>query len=123
VATVSSLPAPRARAGEVVGILVHNRGMPEYDIIVERDGRWWMIAVPEIDGLTQAEDFDDVEEMARSYIAVATDTTPDEVGVRIVGNREALLEIIEDLRDRLSVHEREENTIPFDAVKAQLDLE
>ena len=66
---------------------MHNRGMREYDIMVERDGRWWMIAIPEIDGLTQAEDFDDVEEMACSYIAVATDTTPDEVGVRIVGNR------------------------------------
>lgn len=56
--------------------MVDNRGVREYDITVERDGRWWMIAVPEIDGRTHAEDFDDVEAMARSYIAVATDATP-----------------------------------------------
>lgn len=87
--------------------------MREYDITVERDGRWWMIAIPEIDGLTQAEDFDEVEDMARSYIAAANGATPNEVAVRIVGNREALLEVIEDLRDRLSVYEREGNTVPL----------
>ena len=57
--------------------------MPEHDINVTRDGRWWMIAIPEIDGLTQAEDFDEIEVMARDY----TDTPIDEIAVRIVGAR------------------------------------
>jgi antitoxin StbD len=36
---------------------------------------------------------------------------------------EGLLEEIEDLRDRLSVHEREGLTVGLDAVKAQLGLD
>src|ERR1700732_3919750 len=96
--------------------------MREYDINVTRDGRWWMIAVPEIDGLTQAEDFDEIEVMARSYIAVDTDTPIDEIGVRIVGDTETLLEVVEDLKDRLSMHERGGVTIPFEKLAADLGL-
>jgi hypothetical protein len=29
-------------------------GMPSYDIEVTRDGRWWAIHIPAINGLTQA---------------------------------------------------------------------
>ena len=43
--------------------------------------------------------------------------------MRIVGTCEALLEVIANLRDRLSVHEREGNTVPFDDLKAQPNLE
>ena len=39
--------------------------MREYEITVDRDGRWLMIHVPEVDQITQAEDFDDIEDMAR----------------------------------------------------------
>jgi hypothetical protein len=39
--------------------------MPEFfDIEVTRDGRWWMIYVPVIDGLTQARHPGEVELMA-----------------------------------------------------------
>jgi hypothetical protein len=82
-----------------------------------------MIAIPEIDGLTQAEDFDEIEVMARDYIAVATDTPIDEIGVRIVGDTEALLELIEDLRDRLSTYERDHNTRPWPDITAELGIE
>jgi predicted RNase H-like HicB family nuclease len=97
--------------------------MRTFDIQVTRDGRWWMIHVPEIDGVTQAEDFEEVEEMAHSYIAVATDVPRGEFDVRIVGDVDALLEVIEDLRDRLSVYEREGNTIPADKLSAELNLD
>lgn len=40
--------------------------MREYKIEVERDGRWWMIHVPEIDQLTQARRIGEIEDMARS---------------------------------------------------------
>lgn len=43
--------------------------------------------------------------------------------MRIVGDREALLEVIEDLRDRLSVYEREGDTVSFEDVKAKLDID
>jgi predicted RNase H-like HicB family nuclease len=97
--------------------------MREYEITVERDGRWWMIAIPAIDGLTQAEDFDEIEAMARSYIAFATEAPIDEVAVRIVGKIEALLDEIEDLRDRLSVHERPRDTVSLEKLADDLGIE
>lgn len=57
--------------------------MREYTVEVEREGRWWMISVPEIDGLTQARRIGEVEEMARSLIAVSTGTPVAEVSVRV----------------------------------------
>lgn len=47
--------------------------MKTFDIKVSRDGRWWMIEIPELDGLTQARRLAEVEEMATSYIAMETD--------------------------------------------------
>jgi hypothetical protein len=58
--------------------------MREYDIEVSRDGRWWMIHIPELDGLTQARHEGEIEEMARDYIAVTTDVPIAEIGVRVV---------------------------------------
>lgn len=56
----------------------------EYKVEVTRDGRWWMIHVPEIDGLTQARRIGEIEEMARSLIAVSTDTPLKDVTTHIV---------------------------------------
>jgi hypothetical protein len=56
-----------------------------YDVTVERDGRWWMVAIPELDGLTQARRLDEVEQMAREYIAVTTDVPLSRVAVRVSG--------------------------------------
>lgn len=56
--------------------------MPTYDIEVTRDGRWWMIRIPALDGLTQAEFPGEIEDMARDYIAVTTDTPIENVAVR-----------------------------------------
>lgn len=58
--------------------------MHEYKVGVERDGRWWMIYVPEIEGVTQARRVDEIEEMARSLIAVSTDTPLAEIAVHVV---------------------------------------
>jgi hypothetical protein len=82
-----------------------------------------MIAIPQIDGLTKAEDFDEIEDMARSYISVATDTPIDDIGVRIVGDTKVLLELIEDLKDRLSVRERTGETVTPAELKADLGLD
>ena len=40
--------------------------MRTYDIQVTRDGRWWMVYVPEIDQLTQARHHGEIEPIARS---------------------------------------------------------
>ena len=45
----------------------------EHKIHVERDGRWWIVHIPEYDGLTQARRLSEAELMAREWIAVTTD--------------------------------------------------
>jgi hypothetical protein len=57
--------------------------MREYKIEVERDGRWWMIRVPEIDQLTQARRISEIEDMARSLIAISTDQQIANISVHI----------------------------------------
>ena len=56
--------------------------MKTYEIRVYRDGKWWMIEIPGIDGLTQARRLSEVEDMARSYIAVDQDVVPSEIELR-----------------------------------------
>lgn len=59
--------------------------MKTYEVTVKRDGRWWMVAIPELDGLTQARRLDEVEQMAREYIAVTTDVPLSRVAVEVSG--------------------------------------
>ncbi|WAC89709.1 hypothetical protein [Mycobacterium sp. Aquia_213] len=56
--------------------------MRTYDYSVTRDGRWYMIHVPEIDQLTQARHEGEIEQMARELIALSTDTPIGEISVR-----------------------------------------
>jgi hypothetical protein len=55
----------------------------EYKIEVTRDGRWWMIRIPDVGGLTQARRLSEVEYMARDYLALATHTPIDQISVEI----------------------------------------
>lgn len=57
--------------------------MREYKIEVNREDRWWIINVPEIDQITQARRIDEIEDMARSLIAVSTDQPISEIAVHI----------------------------------------
>jgi predicted RNase H-like HicB family nuclease len=57
--------------------------MHRYQVVITRDERWWMISVPEIDGLTQARRLADVEQMARELIAVTLDVRLSEVAVEV----------------------------------------
>lgn len=43
------------------------------DYTVTRDGKWWMISIPSLDGLTQARRLSEIDDMARDYVAVAQD--------------------------------------------------
>jgi hypothetical protein len=44
--------------------------MNEYKIEITREGRWWMVHIPEIDGLTQARRLTEAPTMAREYISL-----------------------------------------------------
>ncbi|HET9875933.1 MAG TPA: hypothetical protein VFQ37_09210, partial [Mycobacterium sp.] len=59
--------------------------MHEYKVEVTRDGRWWMIHVPEIDQLTQARRISEIVPMAESLIAVSTDRPITEIKVEVTG--------------------------------------
>jgi hypothetical protein len=45
--------------------------VPAYEYTVTRDGAWWMVHVPALDGLTQARFPGEAELMAREWIAVS----------------------------------------------------
>lgn len=48
-----------------------------YTARVTRDGRFWLIHVPEIDYYTQARNLGEIEPMTRDLIALAADVEPD----------------------------------------------
>lgn len=66
-----------------------------YNVTVTRDGRWWMIDIPELDGLTQARRLEDVEKAAREYIAVTTDVPLSSVQVQVTSVEAAGLNLVE----------------------------
>lgn len=55
--------------------------MTTYHVHVTREGKWWMIAIPELKGLTQARRLSEVDTMAREWIAVTLDCEIDEVSI------------------------------------------
>jgi len=56
--------------------------MTTYDITVTRDGRFWFIEIPALDGATQARNLAEVDEMARDYIANVTEADPSTIEIR-----------------------------------------
>ena len=58
--------------------------MKTYNVTVTREGKWWMIDVPAIDGLTQARRLSEIKDMAVSLIAITLDVPASKVGVNIV---------------------------------------
>jgi hypothetical protein len=87
--------------------------MNTYVVSVSREGKWWMVAIPEINGLTQARRLSEAQKMAQEYIAVTLDASPGsfEVDLRIdnvagVDVAGALAEI-RDERERVAALEIE----------------
>lgn len=52
-----------------------------YLATITREGKWWMVRIPRLNGLTQARRLEEAELMAREYIAVTLDLELDEVSV------------------------------------------
>ena len=67
--------------------------MTTYDVSVTREGRWWMVSVPEIDQLTQARRLSEIEQAARELIAVTLDVPMSTVDVSVK------VEQVGDIRD------------------------
>jgi hypothetical protein len=80
--------------------------MRHYKVEITRDGRWWMVHIPEIDGLTQARRIGEAQQMAREFIALETSTPITDVMVTIasitvpgLGDIQELADDISDLRE------------------------
>ncbi len=70
--------------------------MTTYRVNVTREGKWWMVAIPELDELTQARRIGEAETMARDLISLRTSSAPDAFDVDVhIG-----IEDISDASDR-----------------------
>ena len=58
--------------------------MKTYNITVTREGKWWRIDVPAIDGRTQARRLSEIKDMAVSLIAITLDVPASQVDVNVV---------------------------------------
>ncbi|OBG25436.1 hypothetical protein [Mycobacterium sp. E3198] len=61
--------------------------MYEFKIEIKREGRWWMVYIPEIDGVTQARRLAEAPTMARDYIALDRGIPVSEITVEIASIR------------------------------------
>jgi predicted RNase H-like HicB family nuclease/predicted XRE-type DNA-binding protein len=77
----------------------------EYKIEVARDGRWWMVHIPEIDGITQARRLGEAEAMAREYIALHLGIPIDTVKVETASVRTEQPQFRELLSDAREVED------------------
>jgi hypothetical protein len=97
--------------------------MNHYQGRVTREGKWWMISIPALDGLTQARRLADVDAAAREFIAVTLDValstvsvelTVEVAGVDNIGDRASRVE-----QDRRQARELEETATRTAALLAQ----
>lgn len=57
--------------------------MRHFEAVITREGKWWMVDIPEIDGLTQARRLSEAPLMAREYIAVTLGMPLQDVDVSV----------------------------------------
>ncbi len=88
--------------------------MKTYEATVGRDGKWWMIRVPEVGGVSQARSLGEAATMARSLIAVSLDVDPTSFEVSLVVEAvgsvpdvSGEVAAIAALRERAAAEERE----------------
>ncbi len=88
--------------------------MHRYKVEITRDGRWWIVHIPEIDGVTQARRLSEAPTMAREYIALdrgipLRDVQVEVASIRVNDSRELLdsARQIKETRARANELERE----------------
>ncbi len=83
-----------------------------YSATVTREGKWWMVRIPEISGLTQARRLGEAQLMAQQYIAVTLDLPRESVSVDLTVEPLGTIDVsgrlaqIRDARQQADVLER-----------------
>jgi hypothetical protein len=72
------------------------RNAERYEVTARRDGRFWYIEIPALDGATQARNLGEVDEMAKDYISSVTDVPVDRIEVAVA------IELSADVRAHLA---------------------
>lgn len=80
--------------------------MSTYKVNVTREGKWWMVAIPALGGLTQARRLSDAGRMAQEWIAVTKDLEVDDVEVEVTVERVNDIEVGEIVADIKRQRER-----------------
>lgn len=97
-----------------------------YKVEVTRDGKWWMISIPELDALTQARRIDDVGAMARELIALETGVSLADVAIdqriELVAGGEDLTERVRTIRDHRARLSEEEARVQEDMAEFAKEL-
>jgi hypothetical protein len=97
--------------------------MYQFKIEVTRDGKWWMIHIPEIDGLTQARRLAEAETMAREYIALDQNIPYDDIKIETASVRmeqpefRELLELARSIRNRRAHVQQLEQDVLRDSIE------
>jgi predicted RNase H-like HicB family nuclease len=97
------------------------RIMKTYQLVIYRDGRWWMVSVPEIDGLTQARNLKEAEAMGRDLIAITLDVPIDsfdvEVSLASIGDVERISDQVTQIAARRRTAEQLEQEASEQAIQ------
>ena len=93
---------------------------------VVREGKWWMVSIPELDGLTQARRLSEAAAMAREFVAATLDTSVEEVAVilevRQVGGIRDVQSELDRIREERSRAERLEKQAIADSISLARSL-
>lgn len=60
--------------------------MKTYEVTINREGKWWMVSIPELGGITQARSVKEAHDMARDYIAITLDVPANSFDVHVVAD-------------------------------------
>lgn len=57
--------------------------MKQYEVVVERDGKYWLVTIPAVRRVTQARSLHEVDAMARDLIAIMDEVAPDSFDISL----------------------------------------
>ena len=84
--------------------------MKTYEVTINREGKWWMVSIPELDGITQARSVKEARDMAKDYIAITLDVPADSFDIHVkaerIGKIEHVTQFLEDIKIERAQAER-----------------